>query len=83
MSTFTIHTKDSAPADAADGIATAEQKFGFLPNLIGGLAEAPITVDAYYVLMDALSRASLTPTELNVAWLEINRYHECKYCMEG
>lgn len=41
MSRFDVHTEQSASADGAEAIAAARQAFGFVPNLIGVMAEAP------------------------------------------
>ena len=46
MTTFPIHSLDTAP-DASKPILTATQKkFGFVPNLFRVMAEAPAAVEA-------------------------------------
>ena len=81
MTTFTIHTPDSAPAESKEQLATARARYGQIPNLYGVLAEAPIAVEAYDTLGSLLMRSSLTPTERHVVWFTINAYHDCHYCM--
>ncbi len=81
MTTFTIHTPDSAPAGSKEQLETAQQRFGRIPNLYGVLAEAPIAVEAYDTLGSLLMRSSFTPTERHVVWFTINAYHDCHYCM--
>ena len=81
MTTFTIHTPESAPAGSKDLLAATERRKGFVPNLYGVLAEAPIAVEAYDALGDLLTRSSFTPTERHVVWFTINAYHDCHYCM--
>ncbi len=81
MTTFTVHTADSAPAASRALLETAEQRFGGIPNLYGVLAEAPIAVEAYDALGSLLMRSSFTPTERHVVWFTINAYHDCHYCM--
>ena len=81
MTTFTIHTPDSAPAGSKAQLEAAQQRLGRVPNLYGVLAEAPIAVEAYDTLAGLLMRSSLTPTERHVVWFTINAYHECHYCM--
>lgn len=45
MTTFTIHTVESAPAEVKEVLETVEKdNNGYIPNLIGLLANAPITV---------------------------------------
>jgi len=66
MTTFTIHTPDSAPAESKDVLEGARHLRGRIPNLYGVLAEAPIAVEAYLKLAELLMRASFTPTERHV-----------------
>ncbi len=81
MTTFTIHTPDSAPAESKRQLESTRQRKGLIPNLYGVLAEAPIAVEAYDMLAGLLMRASFTPSERHVVWFTINAYHDCHYCM--
>ena len=81
MTTFTIHTPDSAPAESKEQLETVQARYGQIPNLYGVLAEAPIAVEAYDALGSLLMRLSFTPTERHVVWFTINAYHDCHYCM--
>jgi AhpD family alkylhydroperoxidase len=81
MTTFTIHTPDSAPAESKRQLETTQQRKGLIPNLYGVLAEAPIALEAYETLASLLMRSSFTPTERHVVWFTINAYHDCHYCM--
>ena len=47
MSRLTIHTVESAPEAAQARVATALKNNGFLPNLIGVLANAPTALEMY------------------------------------
>lgn len=81
MTTFTIHTPDTAPAESKVQLETVQQRYGRIPTLYGVLAEAPIAVEAYDALGSMLMRSSFTPTERHVVWFTINAYHDCHYCM--
>jgi AhpD family alkylhydroperoxidase len=81
MTTFTIHTAESAPAESKGLLEATKQRVGQIPNLYGVLAEAPIAVEAYDALGALLMRSSFTPTERHVVWFTINAYHDCHYCM--
>ena len=81
MTTFTIHTAESAPAESKAQLESAQRNYGQIPNLYGVLAEAPIAVEAYDTLGSLAMRSSFTPTERHVVWFTINAYHECHYCM--
>ncbi len=81
MSEFTIHSTETAPAASRPLLEEARSKFGFVPNLIGLMAEAPATVKAYLALGEALAETSFTPVEQQVIALAVSSENECTYCM--
>lgn len=81
MSEFKIHGKDSAPAGSRGTLEAVEKKFGFIPNLLGGLAESPTAVKAYATLSGIFEESSFNPTERQVVLLTVSRINECHYCM--
>jgi uncharacterized peroxidase-related enzyme len=81
VTSFPIHTAETAPEGSKNLLEATRKRVGMIPNLYGALAEAPIAVEAYDKLGDMLRRSSLTPTERHVAWFAINAYHDCSYCM--
>ena len=81
MSDYTIHTANTAPEPARSMLADARQRFGFVPNLLGIMAEAPATLEAYLSLGDLLAQTSFTPVEQQVIALSVSLHNECDYCM--
>lgn len=81
MSEFTVHTAATAPVASRVLLEEAKSKFGFIPNLIGLMAEAPATVKAYLALGEALAETSFTPVEQQVVALAVSSENECTYCM--
>ncbi len=81
MSEFKVHTVDTAPEKSVAFLQGAQQAFGFVPNLIGVLAESPAAVEAYLTLSKIFDKSSLSPVERQVAILSISRVNECDYCM--
>jgi uncharacterized peroxidase-related enzyme len=81
MSEFKVHTIDTAPVTSVPFLQNAQQSMGFVPNLIGVLAESPAAVEGYLTLMSIFEKSSLTPVEQQVAILTISRINECDYCM--
>jgi hypothetical protein len=45
---FVVHSTKTAPEASREDLKAAERLFGFLPNLLGVLAEAPIALRALY-----------------------------------
>lgn len=81
MTDFTLHTKDNSDGERRDTLETVEKNYGFVPNLLAGLAESPSTARAYMAIGKELSQSSFSPTERHVAWFAVNYYNNCHYCM--
>ena len=78
---FTVHTALTAPAAAREHLRAAERAFGFVPNLLGVLAEAPIALRAYMDLTELLGKSSLSPVEQQIMMLAASYENNCGYCM--
>lgn len=83
MSRLTLHTQESAPADSQAFVAKAIANNGFLPNLIGVLANAPLALETYLTVSGINSRASLTLAEREVVQITAARIHGCDFCIAG
>lgn len=81
MTQFHIHSLQQAPAEAQPLLTGAQQKFGFVPNLLGAFAESPATLQAYLTLGDLVEKTSLTPVEQQVALLAASAENHCTYCV--
>ncbi len=82
MADLTIHTKDSAPEASKDLLEIVQAKNnGFIPYLLGEMAEAPSLLKAYMTVGEALEASSLTAQEQQVVILTVSYLNECSYCM--
>ncbi|MEL7498875.1 MAG: carboxymuconolactone decarboxylase family protein [Planctomycetota bacterium] len=81
MTTFTIHSTETAPDSSKPLLEKAQQKYGMIPNLMGLMAESPTAIAAYQTLAGLFEKSSFTPTERNIVWLTISYENECHYCM--
>ncbi len=80
MSRFPIHTAETAP-DSKELIEGAQTAFGFLPNLLATMAEAPALLEGYMSLATIFDKTDLTPTERQIILMVNNRLNGCTYCM--
>lgn len=78
---FVVHSTETAPEGSREDLRAAERVFGFLSNLLGVLAEAPIALRAYMDLTDLLETASLSPVEQQVMMLAGSHENGCEYCL--
>ncbi len=81
MAQFQTHTIETAPADSKEILTAVNKKLGFIPNMLGKLAEAPTAVKAYLSLADIYGETSFTPTEREVVAMTSSFENECHYCM--
>ncbi|MDO9746961.1 carboxymuconolactone decarboxylase family protein [Glaesserella parasuis] len=83
MSKFQIHTIDTAPEAAKEALQAVKNNNGFIPNLIGVLANAPIALETYRTVGAINQRTSLTPTEREVVQITAAVANGCGFCVAG
>lgn len=81
MANFPVFSLDNAPEGARESLAQAKQAYGFLPNLLSVLAQAPQALKAYLDLSGLFSKSSLSPAEQQVVLLSASLENECHYCV--
>jgi len=81
MSQFNIYSIQNAPLAAQPLLEGAQQKFGFVPNLLGGFAESPTVLQAYLDIGALFEKTSLTPVEQQVLLLAASVENHCIYCV--
>lgn len=81
MCNFNIHSIQQAPEAAKPLLTGAQQKFGFVPNLLARLAESPAILQTYLDLGSAIENTALTPVEQQVVLLAASLENNCAYCV--
>jgi len=81
MSNFTTHNIESAPAPAKPLLETAKSTYGFVPNLLGTMAESPALLEGYMALANIFGKGQLSETERQIILMTNNRLNGCHYCM--
>lgn len=83
MSKFQIHTIESAPEAAQEALKAVQQANGFIPNLIGVLANAPAALETYRTVGGINGRNSLTAEEREVVQITAAVVNGCGFCVAG
>ena len=78
---FDVHDAETAPEPSRATLENARQAFGFVPNLLGVLANSPVALLAYTGLASILEEGSLTPAERQVVLLTVSVANRCQYCV--
>lgn len=81
MTEFTFHTEDTAPEGSKPLLAAAKSAYGFSPNLLAGMAEAPALLEGYMTLAGIFDKSNLNETERQIILMTNNRLSGCTYCM--
>lgn len=81
MTTFKLHTQETAPEDSKPLLNASVEAFGMLPNLHAVMAEAPTSLKSYQQLHENFLNTSFDADEKTVVWQTINVEHECHYCV--
>ncbi|WP_022836094.1 carboxymuconolactone decarboxylase family protein [Salisaeta longa] len=62
-------------------IRSAQEAFGFLPNLLQEMMEHnPAVARTYLTTMKAMEQGTMHPAERETVVLTISRYNDCHYC---
>lgn len=80
---LTLHTEASAPEGSRPFVARALAHNGFLPNLIGILANSPEALETYLSVAKVNARGTLTLAEREVVQITAARIHGCDFCVAG
>ncbi len=82
MIKFEIHNKQTAPSGSVEAMEKVEAVFGFIPNMMGVLAESPAALNAYVDIMWGIKKnGTLTPKESQFLMIAISSYNGCEYCV--
>lgn len=81
MTDFATHTVDTAPDAAKPLLEAAQKNYGFVPNLLGTMAEAPALLEGYMTLAGIVGKTDLSETERQIILMTNNRLNGCTYCM--
>ncbi len=81
MTTFPLHTTDTAPEGTLPLFEKSMKEFGMIPNLHAVMGASPSLLKAYQDIHALFMQTSLTAEEQTVVWQTINVEHECLYCV--
>lgn len=81
MTGFTIHNRDTAPEATHDIMDAYADRLGFVPNLVGILANSPAVLKSYATGYQMLSETAFSPAEQQLLLLTVSRANGCRYCV--
>lgn len=78
---YQVHTIESALPSAKDVLTRTQKAFGFVPNLLGVMADAPALLKAYTTVAGFFDETSFTATERQTILLSVSAENGCTYCV--
>jgi uncharacterized peroxidase-related enzyme len=83
MMRLTLHSETTAPEASQAFIQRVLANNGFLPNLIGVLANSPEALETYLTVSQINARGDLSLAEREVVQITAARIHGCDFCVAG
>src|ERR1700742_4498723 len=83
MSRLPLRTLEDAPESTKTFLAIAEKTYGYLPNLLRVLANAPVALETYLTVSGINARSSLSLAEREVVQITAAATHGCGFCVAG
>ena len=81
MSSFKTHSIESAPEQSKSILKEVAKKYGFIPNSLAVMAEAPAMLDSYMTLSGIFEKSSLNEIERQIVLLTNSNKNGCSYCV--
>ena len=83
MARLIVNTPETAPEKAKERMEMVQKANGFIPNLIGVLANSPQALEMYQEVGKINSRSSLSPEEIEVVQITAAAHNGCDFCVAG
>lgn len=83
MARLTIQTIETADAAAKPRVEAVQKANGFIPNLIGVLANSPQALEFYQEVGKLNSKNSLDAKEVEVVQITAAAHNGCDFCVAG
>lgn len=83
MARLTVHTIDTAPEGSKARMEAVQKANGFIPNLIGVLANSPQALEFYQEVSKLNAKSSLDAQEIEVVQITAAAHNGCNFCVAG
>lgn len=81
MSTYPIHTIETAPAESRAQLEAVQGMLGLIPNLAAGMAESPTLLQAFFAVRQIYENGTLAPADIQALSLVNARENRCDWCV--
>ncbi|HEX3636372.1 MAG TPA: carboxymuconolactone decarboxylase family protein [Paraburkholderia sp.] len=81
MSTFHLHTIESAPEQSRPVLRQLQQTFGLIPNIAGAMAESPVLIGAFIGLFQKVHAGTFTEAQIQTLLLTNAVTNACSWAV--
>lgn len=81
MSTFQIHTIDSAPEQSRPVLRQLQQNFGLIPNIAGAMAESPVLISGFIGIFQKVHSGTFTEAQIQTLLLTNAVTNACSWAV--
>ena len=81
MSTYPIHTIESAPEQSKPVLKQLQQTFGAIPNIAAAISNSPKLANAFLAVFQQVHSSSLTEQEIQIVLLTDAVANSCTYAV--
>ncbi|RKE38371.1 AhpD family alkylhydroperoxidase [Paraburkholderia sp. BL23I1N1] len=81
MSTFHIHTIESAPEQSKPVLRQLEQNFGLVPNIAGAMAESPVLIGGFIGIFQKVHSGTFTEAQIQALLLTNAVTNACSWAV--
>jgi alkylhydroperoxidase family enzyme len=81
MTSFPVHTIESAPAQSRPALETLQGTFGIIPNIVGAMATSSVLVDSLVGLFGKVHGGSFSEEQVQVVLLTNAVTNECSWAV--
>ncbi|MFC5823825.1 carboxymuconolactone decarboxylase family protein [Nonomuraea insulae] len=76
---FNVHSVELAPEASREPLEELRRRVGFVPNLAGAMAEAPVAIDGFNQLQRALRETTLSAAEREIVGIAVSVHNRSAY----
>ncbi|MEA3088605.1 MAG: hypothetical protein QOC89_6302 [Paraburkholderia sp.] len=81
MTTFHLHTIESAPEQSRPVLRQLQQTFGLIPNIAGAMAGSPVLIDAFIGLFQKVHAGTFTEAQIQTLLLTNAVTNACSWAV--
>lgn len=81
MTSFPIHTIDTAPEESRETLRNVRETLGMIPNLAAAMAESPTLLRSFFAVRDLYAQGTMSSLDTQVLSLTNAFENGCEWCM--